>query len=197
MSQETLDDLVNLFAKLPSLGPRSSRRIILHLLKNKDSLMNPLVKVMGETLENVRECDVCGNFCVGKKCAICEDESRDKSLICVVESVIDLWAIEKSGIYKGYYHILGGTLSALEGRGPEQLAFDSLVDKVRGGNIKEVILATNATLDGQTTTHYIIEMLKGLDVNISKLTQGVPIGSELDYIDDGTINIAFQTRTKF
>jgi recombination protein RecR len=197
MSQEILDDLVNLFSKLPSLGPRSSRRIILHLLKNKDSLMSPMVKVMGETLENIRECSECGNFCIGEKCSICEDESRDGSLICVVESVVDLWAIEKSGVYKGYYHILGGTLSALEGRGPEQLAFDSLVEKVGGEAIKEVILATNATLDGQTTTHYIIEMLKGFDVHISKLTQGVPIGSELDYIDDGTINIAFQTRTKF
>jgi len=197
MSQEILDDLVNLFSKLPSLGPRSSRRIILHLLKNKDSLMNPMVKVMGETLDSVRECVECGNFCIGEKCKICEDVGRDRNLICVVESVVDLWAIEKSGVYKGYYHILGGTLSALEGRGPEQLAFDSLVEKVKGGDIKEVIIATNATLDGQTTTHYIIEMLKGFNVHISKLTQGVPIGSELDYIDDGTINIAFQTRTRF
>ena len=159
--------------------------------------MNPMAKLIGRTSEMVGECVECGNFCVEEKCSICQDEGRDANLICVVESVVDLWAIEKSGVYKGRYHILGGTLSALEGRGPEQLAFDSLVEKVKDGGVKEVIIATNATLDGQTTTHYIIEMLKGFDVHISKLTQGVPIGSELDYIDDGTINIAFQTRTKF
>jgi recombination protein RecR len=199
MSQEIIEELITLFSKLPSLGPRSARRIVLHLLKNKENLMNPLLNSISETIANVRECENCGNFCIGEKCLICNDSMRQNNLICVVESVADLWAIEKSEIYKGHYHILGGTLSAIEGRGPEALKLKELIEKVKRDKVEEVIIATSSTLDGQTTAHYIFETLSSLDadVKISKLSQGIPIGSELDYLDDGTLNIAFSGRKFF
>ncbi|MFC1659191.1 recombination mediator RecR [Pseudomonadota bacterium] len=198
MSEEIIEDLINLFSKIPSLGPRSARRAVLHLLKNKDNLMTPLLGVLQETIKNVKECENCGNFCTNKRCLICEDPTRQKATICVVESIADLWAIEKSEVYNGHYHVLGGTLSAIEGRGPENLKLDKLENKIKRDRIEEVIIATNSTLEGQTTAHYIFETLSNFDnLKVSKLTQGVPIGSELDYIDDGTLGIAFKTRRLF
>lgn len=189
-----LDRLIQLLAKLPGLGPRSARRAALFLLKRREALMEPLAAAMAETARRIRACSICGNLDTADPCAVCRDPRRDAGLVCVVEDVADLWAIERSGAYGGRYHVLGGTLSALEGVGPEDLHIDALVARARSGGVREVILAMNATVEGQTTAHYIIDRLAGSAIQISRLAHGVPVGGELDYLDEGTLSAALASR---
>jgi len=193
MTPSDLDRLIQFLAKLPGLGPRSARRAALHLLKKRESLMLPLAEALNATAASVRPCPVCGNLDTVEPCAICTDPKRDASVICVVEDVADLWALERGGAYKGRYHVLGGTLSALDGIGPDQLAIAGLVTRAAGG-VKEIILATGATVDGQTTSHYIADRLAQLPVSVTRLAHGVPVGGELDYLDDGTLATAMKAR---
>ncbi len=194
MQISEIDTLVHLLAKLPALGPRSARRAVLYLLKKKDSTMAPLIAAMQDVYDSVQPCPVCGNMDTQTPCAICGDEKRDKTTLCVVQDVSDLWALERSNAFKGVYHVLGGVLSALDGVGPEDLKIASLIGKVQAGGIQEVLLALPATVDGQTTAHYIAESLEGLPVKISRLSHGIPVGGELDYLDDGTLQTAIKTR---
>ena len=187
-----LDSLIQLLARLPGLGPRSARRAALHLLKRRESLLEPLAAAMAKAADAIRPCAVCGNLDTTAPCAICRDPERDGRMICVVEDLADLWAIERSGAFRGRYHVLGGTLSALDGVGPEDLTIDRLVARVEPGH--ELILALNATVEGQTTAHYIADRLAGSGVSLSRLAQGVPIGGELDYLDDGTLRAALNAR---
>lgn len=189
-----IERLIQLLAKLPGLGPRSARRAALHLIKRREALLEPLAAALAEAAERVRACSRCGNIDTSDPCAICADPRRDGSLLCVVEEVADLWALERAAAFKGRYHVLGGTLSALDGVGPEQLNIPKLVQRVRQEGIKEVILATNATVDGQTTAHYIGDRLAPLGVAVSRLAHGVPVGGELDYLDDGTLAAALKAR---
>jgi recombination protein RecR len=187
-----LDTLIQLLAKLPGLGPRSARRAALHLIKRRESLMIPLAAALAQAAEAIRPCSVCGNLDTLDPCAICRDPKRESTAICVVEDLADLWALERTGAFGGRYHVLGGTLSALDGIGPEDLTIDRLVARVRPG--QELILALNATVEGQTTAHYIADRLAGSGVKLSRLAQGVPIGGELDYLDDGTLTAALNAR---
>jgi recombination protein RecR len=187
-----LDTLIQLLAKLPGLGPRSARRAALHLIKRRESLMMPLAMALTQAAEAIRRCSVCGNLDTLDPCAICRDPKRESTAICVVEDLADLWALERTGAFGGRYHVLGGTLSALDGIGPEDLTIDRLVARVRPG--QELILALNATVEGQTTAHYIADRLAGTGVKLSRLAQGVPIGGELDYLDDGTLTAALNAR---
>jgi len=189
-----LDRLIQLLAKLPGLGPRSARRAALFLLKRRESLMQPLAAAMTETAAHVHACNICGNLDTVDPCGICADRRRDAGLVCVVEDVADLWAIERTGAYAGRYHVLGGTLSALEGVGPEDLHIDALLARLGSGGAREVILAMNATVEGQTTAHYIIDRLAGSAVQVSRLAHGVPVGGELDYLDEGTLAAALASR---
>jgi recombination protein RecR len=189
-----LDRLVQLLAKLPGLGPRSARRAALHLLKRRESLMEPLASALSDAAQRIRACSVCGNLDTAEPCGICRDPRRDAGLVCVVEDVADLWAIERSSAFRGRYHVLGGTLSALDGVGPEDLHIDALVRSVTAGGAREVILAMNATVEGQTTAHYIMDRLAGSGAQISRLAHGVPMGGELDYLDEGTLSAALAAR---
>lgn len=197
MSENDIDILIRLIAKLPGIGQRSSRRIVLHLLKNKESLMLPLASALVKTAESMRICEECGNLDNASPCAICSGVKRDSSVICVVEDVVDLWAFERGGIYRGKYHALGGTLSAMEGRGPGELNIAKLVERASRPEVEEVIIATNATMEGQTTAHYITDKLAGCNVKISRLAYGMPIGGELDYLDEGTLSAALKARQAF
>lgn len=188
-----IDALIEMMAKLPGLGPRSARRAVLHLIRKRAVLLQPLAEQMETVARTARECLNCGNVGTSDICEICSDEARATGLLCVVEDVADLWAMERSGVFKGRYHVLGGTLSALDSIGPEELHIPKLLDRVAGEEIEEVILALNATIDGQTTAHYIADQLEGR-VRLSSLAQGVPIGGELDYLDDGTITAALNAR---
>jgi recombination protein RecR len=189
-----LDRLVDLLAKLPGLGPRSARRAALFLLKRREALMEPLAIALRETALHIRPCSVCGNLDTADPCALCRDPRRDAELLCVVEEVADLWAIERSGAYKGRYHVLGGTLSALDGVGPDDLRIGPLVARVRAGGVREVILALNATVEGQTTAHFITDRLANAGARITRLAHGVPVGGELDYLDEGTLSAALAAR---
>jgi recombination protein RecR len=189
-----IERLIQLLARLPGLGPRSARRAVLHLLKKKDALLLPLAATLREVGDTVHACSICGNLDSRDPCAICTDPRRDEGLLCVVESVADLWALERAGVFRGRYHVLGGTLSALDGVGPDDLNVDGLIARVQGGKIKEVIVATNATVEGQTTAHYITDRLSGQNVQVSRLAHGVPVGGELDYLDDGTLGAALKAR---
>lgn len=189
-----LDSLIAQFAKLPGLGPRSARRLVLHLLRNREKLMLPLIASLSHTHETIRQCTVCSNLDVNDPCGICADNRRDPAQICVVEDIADLWAIERSRIFRGRYHVLGGTLSALDGRGPEQLNIASLVVRAQATEVTEVIIATNATVEGQTTAFYISDRLVDCNVQISRLAHGIPIGGELDFLDDGTLGAALKAR---
>jgi recombination protein RecR len=188
-----LDRLIQLLAKLPGLGPRSARRAVLFLLKRREAVMTPLAAAMTAAAQHIHACAICGNLDTADPCGICSDPKRDAGLICVVEDVADLWAIERTGAYSGRYHVLGGTLSALDGIGPEDLHIDALVQRA-GGGLREVILAMNATVEGQTTAHYIIDRLAGSGVQLSRLAHGVPVGGELDYLDEGTLSAALASR---
>lgn len=194
MAAPELEQLISLLAKLPALGPRSARRAVLALLKHKESKFVPLVSSMQTVLERVSACPICGNMDTSSPCAICQDEKRDKSTLCVVQDVADLWALERAGVFKGVYHVLGGVLSALDGVGPEELKIDELVHKVSSLGIKEVVLALPATVEGQTTVHYISDCLVEIGAHVSTLSRGVPVGGELDYLDDGTLQLAFKAR---
>jgi recombination protein RecR len=189
-----IDRLVQLLAKLPGLGPRSARRVALYLLKRRESLMEPLASALAEAAQRIRACSNCGNLDTADPCGICRDPKRDAGLVCVVEDVADLWAIERSGSYRGRYHVLGGTLSALDGVGPEDLHIDALVRGVAAGGAREVILAMNATVEGQTTAHYVMDRLAGSGAQVSRLAHGVPMGGELDYLDEGTLSAALASR---
>lgn len=189
-----LDTLVKLLATLPGLGSRSAKRVALHLLTRKDGLMIPLARALSDAAENVKHCRVCGNLDTTETCRVCRDETRDRSTICVVASVADLWAIERTGSYKGLYHILGGVLSALDGVGPQDLKIEELMDRIRADGAQEIILALSATVDGQSTAHYIMDRLTDFDVKTTRLAHGVPVGGELDYLDDGTITTALKSR---
>lgn len=191
-----IEDLIGLMARLPGLGPRSARRAVLMLLKKRGPLMAPLAQAMAHVALTARDCTVCGNIGTEDLCPICADDRRNTGEICVVEDVADLWAMERAGAFKGRYHVLGGTLSALDSVGPDDLRIPHLIERVRAEATREVILALNATVDGQTTAHYIAEALEGTGVQISSLAQGVPVGGELDYLDDGTIGAALRARRK-
>lgn len=189
-----LDHLIQLLSKLPGLGPRSARRAALFLLKRRESLMGPLAAALTETAAKVQPCSRCGNLDTADPCALCRDPRRDQGLICVVEDVADLWAIERSAAYNGLYHVLGGTLSALDGVGPEDLRIEPLVRRVSETKAREVILALNATVEGQTTAHYVMDRLAATGVHVSRLAHGVPVGGELDYLDEGTLSAALAAR---
>ncbi len=188
-----IDSLIALMAKLPGLGPRSARRAVLHLVKKRSILMSPLAETMRRVAATVRECVNCGNISTEATCRICSDGKRQIGEICVVEDVADLWAMERAGAFKGCYHVLGGTLSALDDVGPDELRVPKLVERIGVERVTEVILALNATVDGQTTAHYIADLLED-SVQVTTLAQGVPIGGELDYLDDGTITAALRAR---
>ncbi|MBU2937802.1 MULTISPECIES: recombination mediator RecR [Pacificibacter] len=194
--RKDIDALIDLMAKLPGLGPRSARRAVLHLIKKRGRLMSPLADAMKAVSENARECVKCGNIGTGTICDICASEKRATGEICVVEDVADLWAMERAAVFRGRYHVLGGTLSALDAIGPEELRIPLLMSRVRDEGITEIILALNATIDGQTTAHYIADELAGV-CTVTSLAQGVPIGGELDYLDDGTITAALRARKGF
>jgi recombination protein RecR len=189
-----IERLIQLLSKLPGLGPRSARRAALHLIKRRDSLLVPLSEAMALAGESVRACSVCGNLDSRDPCAVCADHSRDRSIICVVEDAGDLWALERTRAFRGTYHVLGGLLSALQGVGPDDLNLDSLATRAADPAVREVILALNATVDGQTTAHVVTDRLAEADVSVSRLAHGVPIGGELDYLDDGTLTAALRAR---
>lgn len=188
-----IDALIELMAKLPGLGPRSARRAVLHLIRKRSLMLSPLADLMQTVAATARECLNCGNIGTSDICDICRDEKRATGELCVVEDVADLWAMERAAVFKGRYHVLGGTLSALDAVGPEDLRIPRLVDRVQTEHISEVILALNATVDGQTTAHYIADQLQDR-CRLTSLAQGVPIGGELDYLDDGTITAALRAR---
>ena len=197
MTHSDIDELIRLFARLPGLGPRSARRAVLQLIRQKDALLLPLADSLRQAAGTIRSCSECGNLDTHDPCAICSDERRDAATICVVEDLADLWAMERCHVYRGRYHVLGGTLSAIDDRGPSQLNVESLIARASGGAVKEIILATNATLEGQTTAHYLTTRLAGAPVRISRLAQGIPMGGELDYLDDGTLGAALKARLPF
>ncbi len=190
-----IEILIDLMAKLPGLGPRSARRAVLHLIRKKSTLFNPLSKQMAKVFEQARECLNCGNIGTSEMCEICENQKRMNGQICIVEDVSDLWAMERTSVFKGRYHVLGGTLSALDGVGPNELKIPKLIKRLDSEEVNEVILALNATLEGQTTAHYIAEQIEN-KVSVTSLARGVPMGGELDYLDEGTISAALNARGK-
>jgi recombination protein RecR len=194
MAGPEIERLVHLLARLPGLGPRSARRAVLFLLRRREQAMSPLIDALSEAAANVRTCSICGNYDSQDPCAVCADPARDRSVICVIEDVAGLWAMERSGVFRGSYHVLGGVLSALDGIGPDDLAIDRLVQRAAAAEVREVILATGVTVDGQTTAHYVADRLAGCTVAVSVLAQGVPMGGELDFLDDGTIGAAMRSR---
>ncbi len=194
MSENLLENLIKLMSKLPGLGPRSARRAALHMIKHKDTLLKPLGEALLNTYDEIKMCEICGNVDTISPCNICNDSKRDQNILCVVEQVGDLWALERSKNFRGQYHVLGGTLSAIDAIGPEELGITKLILRVQKNNIQEVIIATNATVEGQTTAHYIYDQLKPLGVKTSRIAYGIPIGGELDYLDDGTLTAALKSR---
>ena len=193
-NNQDIDVLIALMGKLPGLGPRSARRAVLHLIKKRDILLSPLSDALYNVAKTARECLNCGNIDTKEICEICLNSKRGNGQICIVEDVSDLWAMERSNVFKGRYHVLGGNLSALDGIGPDELRIPHLVKRVKGEDISEIILALNATVDGQTTAHYIADQLDEMEVMVTSLAQGVPIGGELDHLDDGTISAALNAR---
>ncbi len=189
-----IEELIALLAKLPGYGARSARRAALHLVKKREQLLLPLAAAMGEAAAKIAICKECGNIDTQQPCAICSDQSRDASLICVVEEVGDLWALERADIVRSRYHVLGGTLSPLDGRGPDDLSISKLVERAHAPEVREIILALNATVEGQSTAHYLAAELEGLPIKITRLARGVPVGGELDYLDEGTLAAAVKLR---
>jgi recombination protein RecR len=194
MAARALDDLIALLAKLPGLGPRSARRAALHLIKQRETLLRRLAVALTEAADQVRKCSRCGNLDAADPCWICAAPERDDRQICVVEEVDDLWALERSGVFRGRYHVLGGALSAIDGYGPQDLGIDRLLARVAADRVSEVILATSATVDGQTTAHYIADRLASSGVVVTRLAHGLPVGGELNYLDDGTLGAALEAR---
>ena len=189
-----IERLIDLMAKLPGLGPRSARRAVLQMIKKRELMLIPLARATAEVAEAARVCIECGNIDTAEICAVCQDARRDQSVICVVEDVADLWAMERSGVFRGRYHVLGGVLSALDAVGPEELRIPRLASRAGAEEVTEIVLALSATIDGQTTAHYIADQLAGAGVAVTSLAQGVPVGGELDYLDDGTISAALKAR---
>ncbi|MDC0986846.1 recombination mediator RecR [Alphaproteobacteria bacterium] len=189
-----IERLIRLLARMPGLGPRSARRATLHLIKKRETLLEPLARALTDAAQNIRTCRVCGNVDTNDPCGICTDPKRDSTLLCVVEDVADLWALNRADIYTGLFHVLGGTLSALDGIGPEDLNISQLLERAQADAVTEVILAMNMTVDGQTTAHYISERLASAGLRITQLAHGVPVGGELDYLDDGTLSAALRAR---
>ena len=196
MSEQILEKLIKKVSRLPGLGPRSSRRVVLHLLKNKEKYLLPLINDLSQVADNIKSCNECGNLDQDDVCEICKNPLRKNNLICVVETVADLWALESTQVYEGKYHILGGVLSAIDGINPEQLNINSLESRLKKQICTEVIIAISATLDGQTTAHYIADRLNTFNIKITRLAHGVPIGGELDFLDDGTIAQALKARNE-
>lgn len=194
MSGENIEQLIKIISKLPSLGTRSARRIVLYLLKKKDALIPQLVSALQDVEEHIKVCEICGNYDTESPCSICSSPNRDSNLLCIVQDISDLWALERGGLYKGRYHVLGGVLSAIEGVTPDDLNIGGLLDRINKEQINEIILALPATVDGQITMHYISSLLKDKNIKISTLAQGIPVGAELDYMDDGTIKLALDMR---
>ena len=194
MSDGALQNLIRMLSRLPGLGPRSARRVALAMLQKRDSLMRPLGQAILNAADAMHECEICGNLDTSNPCGICSNLERDRSVICVVARVSDLWAIERTGAFKGVYAVLGGTLSALDGIGPDDLGIPKLIARASDDSVKEVILGLNATVDGQTTGHYIAEQLADTGVEISRLAHGLPVGGEMDYLDDGTLTTALRAR---
>ena len=194
MTAPEIERLINLLAKLPGLGPRSARRAVLAMMRRRETLLVPLAKAITEAAAAVRTCGICGNIDGRDPCSICADARRDASVICVVEDVADLWALERTHAFKGRYHVLGGTLSALDGTGPEDLNIPELIGRAADSEVREVILALSATVDGQTTAHYMAEKLGESGISVSGLAHGIPVGGELDYLDDGTLSAALKAR---
>lgn len=192
-----IERLIQLLARLPGLGPRSARRAALHLIKRKDQLLIPLAGAMQQAGERILVCSTCGNIDTSDPCAICTDPRRDPSVICVIEDVSDLWALERASAISARYHVLGGVLSPLDGVGPDDLNIAGLIERAGAEEVREVLLAVNATVEGQTTAHYITDMLADSAVSVSRLAHGVPVGGELDYLDDGTLAAAVKSRTPF
>lgn len=194
MAGAEIERLMQMLSRLPGLGPRSARRAALHLIKRKETALEPLAAALTEVAQSVKPCPVCGNFDTVQPCAVCRDPRREPSLICVVEDVDDLWALERTGAFPGRYHVLGGLLSALDGIGPDDLNLDGLAERASQPEVNEVILALAATVEGQTTAHYITDRLADCAVTVSGLAHGVPVGGELDYLDDGTLSQALRAR---
>ena len=194
MASPEIDALTQALAKLPGLGPRSARRAVLHLIKKRESALVPLLSALERVGRNLATCSVCGNVDTTDPCGVCADPRRDARALCVVEEVADLWALDRSRLFPGHFHVLGGRLSALEGIRPEDLSVDALVRRIGEGGIDEVVLAMNATLEGQTTAHYIAERIEGLPVRVTQLAHGLPVGGELDYLDEGTLAQALRAR---
>lgn len=194
MAGQDIEKLIKLVAKLPSLGTRSARRIVLQLLKKKESLLLPLIASMQQVAENIKTCEICGNYDTSSPCSICSSAVREPQTLCVVQDVADLWAMERVSFFKGRYHVLGGVLSALDGVAPEDLNIDALAERIAKEGITEVILALPATVDGQITSHYLVSRLKDSGAKITTLAQGIPMGAELDYMDEGTIQLALNSR---
>ena len=192
-----IERLIQLLAKLPGLGPRSARRAALHLIRKREELLGPLANAMQVAKDRILTCSACGNVDTRDPCTVCADPRRDPAMLVVVETVADLWALERAAALRARYHVLGGTLSPLDGVGPKDINLDTLVTRVSEGEIREIILAVNATVDGQTTAHYITDILSHLDVKITRLAHGVPVGGELDYLDEGTLSAAIRQRTNF
>ena len=192
-----IERLIQLLARLPGLGPRSARRAALFLIKKREQVMAPLAAALQTAIEKIQVCSVCGNIDTQNPCTVCTDERRDAGIIVVVTDVADLWALERAHAVNGRYHVLGGTLSPLDGIGPQDLSIDTLITRVHDAAVKEVILALNATVDGQTTAHYITDLLHGANVKVTRLAHGVPVGGELDYLDEGTLSAAIRQRTPF
>jgi recombination protein RecR len=191
---DALQQLTALVARLPGLGPRSARRVVLHLMKNRERVLQPLVAALTSVDARLQSCGTCGNLDTADPCRICTDARRDAALLCVVADVADLWALERGRLFAGRYHVLGGTLSALDGVNPQDLSVGALLDRVAGGGVSEVVLAMNATLEGQTTSHFIAEQLAPTGVRVTQLAHGVPVGGELDYLDEGTLAQALRLR---
>ena len=197
MPAPQIEQLIHLMSKIPGFGPRSARRAVLYLMNKKESVLNPLIVSLQAVADNVKKCPICGNMDTIEPCSICGDSKRDVTQICVVQDIADLWALERAGLFKGQYHVLGGVLSAIDGVGPKELSITELVARVQSGVVQEVILALPATVDGQTTAHYVAERLEKYPIKITTLSRGVPVGGELDYLDDGTLQMAFKARRDF
>jgi recombination protein RecR len=194
MASPEIEALTQALARLPGLGPRSARRAVLHLLKKREAAMAPLLRALEAVNERLATCHICGNVDTADPCGVCTDPRRDARMLCVVEEVADLWALDRSRLFPGRYHVLGGRLSALEGVRPEDLSIDALIRRISGGGIDEVVLAMNATLEGQTTAHYIADRLESFPVRLTQLAHGLPVGGELDYLDEGTLAQALRQR---
>ena len=189
-----IERLIQLLSRLPGFGPRSARRAVLHLIKRRETVMQPLIQALSDAADAILVCRNCGNLDTVEPCTVCRDEDRDRCVVCVVEDVADLWALERTRSFKGQYHVLGGRLSALDGIGPEDLNIAGLIGRAEAGDVNEVILAMNLTVDGQTTAHYIADRLEHTDVEVTRLAHGVPVGGELDYLADGTLETALRSR---